>query len=156
MEQILNNILNAPTEVWIAIGGMIGVSAILQGLKHWFSLQSDKVITALLTALSFVAATFDYLNQAVATNPSILGAKTAAIVGGATVSYRFVVKPFSKLLEDAKAERERKAASTPAQPAPTQPTVFPAVSVTSSSTTTPVFISTPAVVPPTAPPEFDA
>lgn len=105
---IVNYVQSVPGEVWAAIGTMIGISAILQKIKTWFSLQSDKVITFVLSVLSFVPVVIDYINSQIAANPAVIAPRTLAIMGGATAAYRYIIKPATRLLQDAKIERERR------------------------------------------------
>lgn len=108
LQTLLDTITNIPDSVWQAIGVALGISVLLQGLKNWLSLQSDKVITFLLTALAFISASIDYLSQAALVNPSVLGQDTVALVGLSTLLYRYAVKPLTNLIGDAKQYRARK------------------------------------------------
>lgn len=108
IQGVIDALGSIPASAWGAIGAALGISVILEGLKHKLSLQSDKVITFLLGALSFMAAAIDYLTQASLANPTILGQETVAIVGLATILYRYVVKPLTNLVKDAKEYRQRK------------------------------------------------
>lgn len=108
LQTILDTLTNIPDSVWQAIGVALGISVLLQGLKNWLSLQSDKVITFLLTALAFISASIDYLSQAALVNPTVLGQDTVALVGLSTLLYRYAVKPLTNLIGDAKEYRARK------------------------------------------------
>lgn len=108
LQNIVDAFSSIPMSAWEAIGAALGISVLLQGLKNWLSLQSDKVITFLLGSLSFVAAAIDYLSQAAMSNPAVLGQDTAAIVGLSTILYRYIVKPTSNLISDAREYRARK------------------------------------------------
>ena len=99
---------SVPDGAWLALVSAGAISLIMQGLKKWISLQSDKVITFLLTALSFIAASFDFVVRTVDANPMFLGQKTAVILGLTLPVYRYVIKPFTTLLTDAKAYRVTK------------------------------------------------
>ena len=57
--------------------------------------------------MSFLVAGIDYINQAAINNPTILGERTASIVGLSTLLYRYIVKPLSNIFADAKKHRER-------------------------------------------------
>ena len=109
MELVTNLLGNIPTGTYEAVGAALVVSVLLQGLKNWLSLQSPKVITFLLAALSFVTVAIDSLLQTVSQNPNALGQKTAAVIGVATLVYRYAVKPMSNLTRDAKELREKRA-----------------------------------------------
>lgn len=124
INQIINQVTSVPPEFWQFLFVVLGVSALLQKFKKWFSLQSEKVITATLGLLSFVPVAIGYISAEVATNPAYLGPYTLTIMGGATVAYRFVIKPLTNILLDAKAERQRRLQT---EPAPTEPAPAPAV-----------------------------
>lgn len=123
MESLVNFIDNIPQAVWAIIAASGLVSILVQPIKRWLKLQSDKVILALTTVLSFVPVALDALNSATATNPAILGRQTMVVLGVSQLLYRFVVKPFSKLVADAKAERARQGTETVPTPAPLVPEV---------------------------------
>lgn len=95
-----------PTEVWTLLGASGIVSLLLQRFKKWFSLQSDKVITFFLVVLSALPAAYEALVAASVANPELFGAYTAMIMGAAQVVYRFLIKPFSNLVNDAKKLRD--------------------------------------------------
>lgn len=114
MENISDVVNNIPTSTYTALGltlAAAGVSILLQLLKKWLSLQSDKVITILFIGLSFATAALDYLLSNASDNPKVLALRTFFLAGLATPIYRFLVKPATQLLVDAKIERERKAKS---------------------------------------------
>jgi len=108
LTEILNNV---PAGTYWAVLAGFGVSLILQLLKKWLALQSEKVINFLLGALSFVTVAIQYLTTAVSQNPSVLGSRTTAVVTAALAAYHFKylgIKDLTQLLRDAKAYRERK------------------------------------------------
>lgn len=109
MDSVLELLNNIPTGTYEAIGAALGISVLLQGIKKWLSIQSDKVVAFLLSGLSFITVAIDYLMQAVHTNPSILGQQSVTIVGLSTILYRFMIKPASTLVADAKEYRLSKA-----------------------------------------------
>jgi hypothetical protein len=103
--QILGDI--PVTAVYALIAAFV-VSVLLQVIKKWLSIQSDKIITFILGSLSFLTVGFDALTQQVAQNPSLLGPKTFMLMGLATTVYRYAVKPASTLMQEVKELRERK------------------------------------------------
>lgn len=113
LDQVIQWLTNALP--FIAAAG--GVTVLLQLVKKWLSVQSDKVVNVLLVVFSAIPVAVNYLLQTVTVNPGTLGARTAAIVGLSTVLYQQLVKPTTNLLRDAKIERERRerllAESTP-------------------------------------------
>jgi hypothetical protein len=112
MQQILNfyhSHLDLIHALLVFIAGSGIVSILLQNVKRWLSLQSDKVIHFLLVVFSFATVAVNYLVGAASQNPKVLGPETIMLVGGATTIYRFLIKPASNLLIDANKERERKA-----------------------------------------------
>lgn len=128
MEIITNVLSEVPTGAYLASGGALAVSLLLEALKKWTNLQSDKMITFLLMALSFGASALEYLMTAIAANPGILGTHTAVLMGLATVLYRYIVKPSRTLLQDAKAFRSTTLTNTvaPIQSAPLPQAAVPA------------------------------
>lgn len=108
MDVILQIFTSVPESVWLAVGGAVGVSLIVQPLKRWLGLQSDKVVLFLTSTVAFAGVAVEYLLSAAAENPTILGQRTAVILGISQLAYRFLIKPSSNLLADAKAERERR------------------------------------------------
>lgn len=108
MESIVDFFSQVPPSTYEAIGTALGISVLLQGFKKWLQLQSPKVITFLLTALSFLATAIDYLSQSVASNPSLMGQRTMVIVGLTNILYHYIVKPTTNLVSDAKEYRLRK------------------------------------------------
>lgn len=108
MEQI-TTLLNAiPDGTFYVVAVGLVVSILLQVFKHWLQLQSDKVITFLLMCLSFISVAIDFLTQTVAQNPTAMGAKTFLIMGVSTTLYRYIVKPVTGIVQDAKVYRDGK------------------------------------------------
>lgn len=105
MQSIINFFHSVPVGFWAFLAGSGIVSGGLQLIKHYFSLQQDKVITTVLGVLSFVIVVVDNFLSATKANPSLLGVRTASIVGGASLFYRYALKPFYNLLLDARALR---------------------------------------------------
>jgi hypothetical protein len=120
VDKVINGFTSIPVEVWAALATAIGISGIVQTIKHKIGDGlSDKTLAGILTALSAVGAATDYLLGQAAQNPSVLGAHTAALVGLATLAYRFIVKPVYNLIVDAKAYRDANAPKTDAPAAAT-------------------------------------
>ena len=86
------------------IGGFV-VSVTLEKIKKWLSLQSDKVITFLLTAFSFLAVAIESLLSSNPESLSAIGLNSTVIFFAANIAYRYVVKPGKGLIEDARAFR---------------------------------------------------
>ena len=106
METIVNAWQSIPSTFWVALGASGFISVVLQFIKHYLDQLSPKLIIVLLTTFSFVASGIDYLLGVASNNPTILGQRTATLVGFATILYRFVISPGYKLLIDAKNYRE--------------------------------------------------
>lgn len=119
MQEVINSLTNIPTEVWAFLGAALGVSVLLQKLKTWLSMQSDKVVTFWLALLSAVPAVIDFINSN-STQLAMIVPHTATIAGAATFIYRYVTKPATNLLNDAKLERERREA-VEVKPVATEP-----------------------------------
>lgn len=105
MEFVVNAFGEIPTGAYLALAGGLGVSLLTEMAKKYLSLQSDKVITFLVLALSFATSAIEYIITAVAQNPGILGTHTASVLAASTLAYRFIVKPAKNLLGDAKSFR---------------------------------------------------
>lgn len=120
MELIKEIIDHIPNSAYLAILGAGVVSVLLQLTKQWLSLQSDKIITFLLGVFSFLVVSIDYVTQAVAQSPAVLGQRTATIMGVTQLVYRYAVKPGYNVVKDAKEYRARKetTSNTPAVVAP--------------------------------------
>lgn len=109
-----------PASTWQVIGAAIGLSGLLQAVKHWFFKELSAQATMTLTGLfAFLASAIQYGESAVKGNPTILGQHTALLVGVMTFAYRFIVSPGYNLLVDAKTYR----AGTPAVTTPSVGTV---------------------------------
>lgn len=108
MDLLTQTLQNVPAGTGWAVVAALAVSLILQALKKWLELQSDKVINFLLGVLSFSVVAINYLTQAVSQNPTVLGQRTFIVMGVATTLYNFLIKPTNIVLKDAKAYRERK------------------------------------------------
>lgn len=158
MQDLLNNLQNIDPGVLAALAGVVGVSIAVQLIKHYLALTNPKIITAVLGAFSFAAGVVQYISQAAAQNPSILGQKTLAIAGGATFAYRFVIKPLTNLLSDAKAQRSLQATKTPASATtivnPSALETNATQTIGASVASEPAFVETP--VQPLVPAQFDA
>lgn len=114
-----------PSSTWAVIGAAIGLSGLLQALKHFFfSKLSPQSLMALTTLFAFLASAVQYADSAVKANPTVLGQHTAALLGAMTLSYRYVVAPGYKLLLDAKTYRS----ATATAPAATSTTTLSGVS----------------------------
>lgn len=157
--ELLNSIPNSA--YYVALASLI-ISVLLQKFKGWFNLKSDKVVTFLFMALSFLTVAIDYLVSAASANPTILGERTFVIMGVATVIYRYLVKPMSLLVNDAKLARQNTVPSESFVPSPvtniaTVVTPGETFSVTNSGPvdTAPV-ADEPQVVKPVTPAEFNA
>lgn len=101
-----------------------GVSVAVQVFKKWLALQSEKVITFLVGVVSFIAVGINYLMGAAAQNPMILGQRTAALVGLATLIYQapgIGIKTLSGILRDAKTLREAQTTQVSVPPVPAAP-----------------------------------
>lgn len=112
LANLINYLQNLPVEVWQVIGAMLGVSVVLQKIKTWAKLQSDKIVTFWLAFLSFIPVVIDYINSQAVQNPDVIAQHTLVIMGGATTVYRYIVKPITNILADARAQRLATAGAT--------------------------------------------
>ena len=106
LDQTTDIIGSIPEAAYLAVFAGLGVSIVLQVFKKWLALQSDKLVTFLLMLMSFIPVALDYVMNQVAQNPAVLGSKTFLVMGLATTAYRYIVKPATTILEDAKKFRE--------------------------------------------------
>lgn len=109
MDSILQQLRDLPAETWQAIGAFIIASPIivilLQNIKRWAHLKSEKVITLVLTLLSGVAAGIDWLINNVDAN--IVPVRFGGYVGFAVLLYKFIGKPIiNKIRETVTSVRE--------------------------------------------------
>lgn len=96
MSNFINYLTNIPSEswhqLWLVLASSSAVAVVLQYFKRWFSLGNrKKLITALLSLLSFVAALTDWIIQGISQNPLLFGRQTATILGVAVVIHRFIL-----------------------------------------------------------------
>lgn len=95
--EILQQLLNVPTEVYVTLLGYLfgaaGVTIFTQVAKKWFSIDNGASVLILLTSLSFVASGIEYLMSASDLPVAILGVSTVSIIGIATQLYHWVLKP---------------------------------------------------------------
>lgn len=111
-----------PASTWQVLGAALGLSGLLQALKHYFFKKfSPQSLMALTTLFAFLGSFVQWATQAVHSNPTVLGQHTAALLGAMTLSYRYVVAPGYKLLLDAKTYRTT-TNSAPATASATEPT----------------------------------
>lgn len=115
MDFIVNLLQYVPAETWTALGASLGISVVVQMLKHWIDGLGQKTLVTLVGIFAFIASVAEYLLSVAAQNPAILGAETATLVGLSTLVYRFLVAPVYNLLLDAKAYRETSTTPTPEQ-----------------------------------------
>lgn len=105
---ILNGLLwltsipsHIPAETWAFLGSSLGVSVIMQGLKHWLDEQVDpRWLITITTLLSGLAACLVFVINGLTQNPMLLGSDTATILGITTLLYRFAVAPAYGFLLD--------------------------------------------------------
>ncbi len=113
--QIAQQIATVPDSVWVIIGGVLGLSALQQAIKHKVDGLSERTNTLMSVSFAALLASSDYLTSAAAQNPTVLGPETAAILGVMTVTYRYIVKPFYNLLIDAQELRQKRTADRQAE-----------------------------------------
>lgn len=113
MHSIVTFFQSVPASTWQVIGAALGLSTLLQALKHWFFKElSAQALMALTTLFAFLGSAIPYFESTIKSNPTILGQHTAALLGVMTLAYRYVVSPGYNLLIDAKSYRTAPSAST--------------------------------------------
>lgn len=106
MHSLLTFYHSIPSSTWQVIGAALGLSSLLQALKHYFFKKlSPHAIMSITTVLAFLASALQYWVNAAKSNPTILGQHTAVLVGLMTLAYRYAVSPTYNLLLDAKTYR---------------------------------------------------
>lgn len=112
MHEVLDFLNRIPAGTWEIILASGVISPFLQSIKHWLSVQSDKVMFTLLVLASGVVATGHYLLVTPSTNPSIIALQTALLSFMTQPFYFFLVKPLYKSLTDG-LSKEAKSAIEP-------------------------------------------
>lgn len=116
MDTILNLFHSIPSDAYTTVIVAGVVSLVLQAIKKWLAVQSEKVITFLLMILSFGSVSIEYLLGEATKNPALLGPKTFLIMGLTAPIYRYLIKPVTLLAQDAKTYRESLANDNTQQP----------------------------------------
>ena len=106
MDFFVNLLQHIPSDTWSLLATGAGVSVVAQFILRWFESLSPRGKVFVVGALSFIGSAIQYLASAAASDPAVLGAYTAQVLGFATIFYRVVVQPFSNLLTEAKSFRE--------------------------------------------------
>jgi peptidoglycan/LPS O-acetylase OafA/YrhL len=114
-----------PPEVWFVLLGSV-VATVTQFAKKWLSLQSPKVVMALTTALSVVATVVPSLLAAINHNPAVLGQHAVAVLGAATLLYRYVIQPADAFLQNYRQYKAAQSAQVTSPVVPATPTAAPA------------------------------
>lgn len=107
LTNVLNALLSIPSVVWVTVLGAAGVSVATQVIKKLLSLESEKMVMTIFTAISFAASGLDYILSSHNLPPTILGVNTVAIMGVATPLYIYAIKPLSQFIVDVKAYRSQ-------------------------------------------------
>lgn len=110
--QSFETLLNVPAETYIFVLGAAGVSVVTQVAKKLLSVENEKYVILLFTALAFLASGLEYLLFSAHLPPTILGVSTALIMGVAQPIYFWVVKPASLFVKDVRNYRAQLLAKT--------------------------------------------
>lgn len=120
-----------PADGWALLGSALGVSVVMQALKHWIDDEVDpRIIVTLTTILSGIGASLVFVISQLSQNPTVLGSDTATILGIATLLYRFFISKAYGFLLNVKAYQQNKSAAPATQQPETTAPVAPAVDVT--------------------------
>lgn len=98
--QLLHFLNAVPGGAWSAILASPFLSGALQGVKHWLSIQNEKLMLGVVTVICFLAGVAYYLHQAYPTNPMIVGAYTAILGFTTQPFYYLFIKPLYKKATD--------------------------------------------------------
>lgn len=103
---------------WPLIVAALGLSAFQVKINKWFNLQSDRLKVTITGVLSVLGAGIPLALGWLSSNPEFLGAYSAVVFSTMTFAYRFVIKPTTCLIEDAKNYRAgvESQVATPADP----------------------------------------
>lgn len=93
LPNLINFVASLPPEFYITIASALGVTGIVEAIKHWADIQGPRVLMLLTLALSCVAAGLEYVMTDASNDPTAFGSYTTLIVGAATILYRFVTQP---------------------------------------------------------------
>lgn len=115
MHSLITLFQSVPASTWQVLGAALGLSGLLQAIKHWFFKElSPQALMTLTGVFAFLASAVQYADSTVKSNPTILGQHTAVLVGVMTFAYRYVVSPGYNLLVDAKTYRQTQETTTTA------------------------------------------
>lgn len=136
LTQVVDFITAIPVDtVWYLLGS-IGLSAFLQKVKHWLTVENPKLLVTLTAFLSFAGAAVPAFLGWLQANPTVLGTHSAVIFTGMTLGYRFVVQPLSSFIGDFKEFKASKNTATAVVDGSTTQTV---VEAPAPKPATPVF-----------------
>lgn len=99
-QQVLHFLNAVPGGAWAAILSSPFLSGALQGIKHWLSVQNEKLMLGIVTVICFLAGVAYYLHQTYPSNPMIVGAYTAILGFTTQPFYYLFIKPFYKKATD--------------------------------------------------------
>jgi hypothetical protein len=94
--QGVNTLNSVPSGAWTALLASPVLSGALQAIKHWLSIQNEKVMFAIVTVVCFLTAAVYYLMHTPTNNPWILAAQTAILGFMTQPFYYLAVKPLYK------------------------------------------------------------
>lgn len=100
---------------WPLIVAALGLSAFQVKINKWFNLQSDRVKVSITGLLSALAAGIPLALGWLTANPEFFGAYTSVIFLTMTFAYRFIIKPATCLIQDAKNYRAEVKANSETQ-----------------------------------------
>lgn len=98
MNQLLNFIGTVPPDVWVALFAASGLPILIQKIKTWVGLQNPKVIMTVTATLSFATAVIPFILVTAGQNLATLGPRWVAVIGIATLAYRYVIQPATAFL----------------------------------------------------------
>lgn len=113
MHELLVYYQAIPTDFWALLLGGTAVSVFAKFLTHAFGLNSRKVVTTLVAALSFALPALQFLISTQAGGFLMLVPHSAEIFAFATLAYNFLVKDLYVFLKQVKAYQNTQLA-TPA------------------------------------------
>jgi len=94
-------------DILVYVLGAFGVSIVTQVSKKLLSLENDKKVILLFTAVSFIFSGIEYLSTASGLPPTILGVSTVTLMGIATPIYHWIVKPANVFISQVRAYRSQ-------------------------------------------------
>jgi len=107
MDKIASLFHAIPPQTWLALLGAVGVTGVTQFLKKIFAIESKKIVQSIVMFVSLATAGVQYFLSQTNLPATILGVRTATLMGLATTVYIYALKPLSEFWVSYKAFKLR-------------------------------------------------